>query len=523
MAYLEARDISKSFGGVQAVDSASFVAHPGEVHALVGENGAGKSTLLKIVSGLVRAEGGSISLDGVPVRIDGASAAQKLGIGTVFQELTLLPHMSVAENLLLRREPRGSFGLIRRSALGPCARAAMEDLRMPRLDPDTLVAALPLASQQLIEIAKVVLRKPDVLLLDEATSALGERDVEWLFGLIRRLKAEGRTIVFTSHRWKEVSSISDRMTIFRNGRNVATGLTSEIDENRAVELMTGRRIDTVFAPLPPKPKQKTLVSVQQLSAGQVRDVSFSLDAGEILGVGGLSGQGQGDLFQALFGALPLRAGAIAIDGRAVRLGSPRDAIDAGIALVPEDRKGEGLFLPMSIRHNASLPILGRISRYGYVDRQSERERVRQLMEDLNVRAAGDSQPVGSLSGGNQQKILIGRSLLTGAKILLFFDVTRGVDVATKHDIYALMGKLCSEGNGILFYSSDTEEMAHLCHRVLVMSEGRILAELGEGRITGDALVRTALHVDTPPDDRPAPDAAASHRFGVKSTSARMIQ
>jgi ribose transport system ATP-binding protein len=492
--HIEAIDISKAFGGVHALQAASFTADRGEVHALVGENGAGKSTLIKILSGLLRADSGHIRLDGRETSIDRPIEAQRLGIGTVFQELTLLPHMTVAENLLLRREPRNRLGLIRPRALVEQAVRLLEDLELPPIDPDAVVGHLSLAQRQIVEITKVVSRAPEILLLDEPTSALADPGVEWLFALIRRLRGRGRTIVFTSHRWNEVRDLSDRITIFRNGQRVGTFTASELDENHAVELMTGRHVTAMFPPLPARRADEPVLDVRGLGAGRFRDIGFTLFRGEILGIGGLQGQGQRDLFLALFGAPPPRAGTVAVDGRPVVIHHPRDAIRAGIgiALVPEDRKSEGLLLPMSVRQNLTLPILDRLSRLGYVDRPRETATVSRIIRQLDIRTPGIDQIVGALSGGNQQKVLIGRWLLTEARILLLYDVTRGVDVATKHDIYELVAALSAEGRGILYYSSDTSEMAHLCHRILVMREGRFSAELRAPDITADALVRAAL-------------------------------
>jgi len=322
MPHLEAIDVSKSFGGVHALQGASFEADRGEVHALVGENGAGKSTLIKILSGLLRLDRGQLRLDGQDVRIDRPVAAQRMGIGTVFQELTLLPHMTVAENLLLRREPRGRFGLIRPGELAQQAAQRLQDLGLGEISVDAVVSALPLAQRQLVEIAKVVSHTPAILLFDEPTSALAGREVVWLFELIRRLRDQGRTIVFTSHRWNEVRDISDWITIFRNGQRVGTFAAAEINENRAVELMTGRHVSAIFPPLAALGPAEPVLAVRGLASGRVRDVDLTLHQGEILGIGGLQGQGQRDLFLTLFGAQRLRAGTIAIQGRPVVIRHP---------------------------------------------------------------------------------------------------------------------------------------------------------------------------------------------------------
>ena len=499
---IEAAEVAKAFGAVNALAGASFSAAPGEIHALVGENGAGKSTLIKILTGLVQPDRGVIRVHGEVVRMDGLAVARRLGIGTVFQELSLLPDMTVAENLLLRREPRNRVGLIsRRKALWQ-AGEELDRLEIFDVAPHAVVGTLTLEQQQRLEIAKVVARDPKILLLDEPTSALSEGPVDWLFKLMRRLRQDGTTIVFTSHRWNEIVAVSDRMTIFRNGCDVGRSHARAVDERRAIELMTGRQVEALFPTLPPLGTPKPMMEVRELTSGKARGVSFTLRRGEILGVGGLAGQGQLDLFLAIFGARRRQGGDIIIGDKRVSLRTPRDAVahGVGIAFVPEDRKREGLILPMSVRDNMTLPILHRLSTLGYVDRKREDEASGSMIERLGIRTSGGKQPVSTLSGGNQQKVLLGRWLLADAQIMLLYDVTRGVDIATKHDIYQLMARLSMEGRAMLFYSSDTEEMAHLCHGVLVMRDGRITRELRGKSISSDALVRAALHVGDASDN-----------------------
>jgi ribose transport system ATP-binding protein len=493
-AAIEGRGVFKAFGGVQALDDASFAASFGEVHALVGENGAGKSTMIKILSGLFPPDAGIIEIRGMEVELRSPVEAQKLSVGTVFQELTLLPWMTVAENLLLRHEPRGIGRLIRRGYLVRRAEAIFADLGIEHVDPRALVADLSLADQQVVEVAHAVDRKPGILFMDEPTSSLAEREVEWLFRLIRKLRREGTCIVFTSHRWREISSIADRITIFRNGKNIATYPGMELGEDQAITLMTGRSVSAMYPEPPSLEGQEPTLEARGLSGQRVQDVSFTLHRGEILGVGGLAGQGHRELFLTLFGVLKPIAGQIVVEGRPRKLRSPHDAIRAGmgIALVPEDRKREGLILPMPIADNLTLPILRRVSRLGVIEHQRERTLVRQTFDRLQIRASGGGQLVRTLSGGNQQKVLIGRWLLADSRILLLYDITRGVDVGTKHDIYELVLDLARQGRSILFYSSDTEEMAHLCHRVLVLREGAVSAELQGPGIDPEKVVAAAV-------------------------------
>jgi ribose transport system ATP-binding protein len=476
---IEGEGLSRSYGGVKALDDASFEAHAGEVHALVGENGAGKSTLIRILGGRTRPDTGVVRINGEAVSLSGPDHAHRLGVWTVFQELTLLPSLSVAENLLLSRQPRSRrTGLIDRRAMERQADEILSSMGIHHIDPLAAVEDIPLSERQLVEIVRAIDNRPSILFLDEPTSSLVEREVVWLFDQVKRLRGEGACVVFTSHRWNEITSIADRITVCRNGRQVGTFPATTLDEDQAVTLMTGRRVETLYPPVPPLPADApNALTVAHLAAPRIHDVSLALHAGEILGIGGLAGHGHRELFFTLFGARPSTSGSIDVAGRRVTLKRPRDAIRHRIALVPEDRKTEGLLLEMSVRDNATLAILGRLSRLGLLRRGRERRLSDGVVTSLKVKTAGPHAPVGSLSGGNQQKVLLGRWLLAEPRVLLLYDVTRGVDVATKAEIYALIFRLAAEGRAILLYSSDAEELAHLTHRVLVMREGRIAAEL----------------------------------------------
>jgi ribose transport system ATP-binding protein len=482
---------------VRALVDASFSANFGEVHALVGENGAGKSTMIKILSGVLRPDEGTLTVRGAPADFPSPHAARALGVGTVFQELTLMSWMTVAENLFLRNEPHGPGGLIRRRELGSRAREVFARLGIEGIDPDELPITLSLAQRQVIEIARALLRDPDILFLDEPTSALPEQEVEWLFALVRELREQGKCVIFTSHRWGEVADLADRITIFRNGEHVAT--REHLSQAEAVTLMTGRTIDRLYPERAAvSDDAPAVLEVHDLHGERVRGVSFALRRGEIVGVGGLAGQGQRDLFMTLFGARKLARGETRINGLPRRIRKPADAIrlGMGIALVPEDRKTEGLMLPMSVRDNLTLAVLGRVAFKGVLKRSTEQALVRRAVRRLNIRTSRPSvQEVATLSGGNQQKVLIGRWLLAESDILLLYDITRGVDVGTKHDIYELMMELVAEGKSLLFYSSETEEMARLCHRILVMREGRIAAELDGSSADAEAIVAASLRED----------------------------
>jgi ribose transport system ATP-binding protein len=490
---IAARGVSKAYGAVQALKDADFAADAGEVHALVGENGAGKSTLIKVLTGVVSPDAGIVSIADEEVSLRSPEDAFARGVGTVFQELTLLPWMTVAENLLLGREPRGPGRLIRRAALPERAEAILREHDADRIDPRALVADLSLADRQVLEIVHAISREPRVLFLDEPTSALARRGVEWLFGLVDRQRERGTCIVFTSHRWGEVKAIADRITVFRNGTHVAT--RTELSEEDAVTLMTGRRIEATARPEAASAagRGEVVLEARDLTGPSVHGVSFAAHRGEVLGIAGLDGQGQLELFELLFGVRRPTGGELRLDGRAARLSGPRAAIHAhpSVALVPEDR-GSGLLLNMSIKENLTLPVLDRMSTGGVVRRGEERAAVARTVERLRVKARDADQPIGTLSGGNQQKVLIGRWLLADAQVLLFYDVTRGVDVGTKEDLYALVAELAREGRTVVFYSTDTEEMARVAHRALVMREGRIVAELEGAEIEAEALVAAAV-------------------------------
>ncbi len=482
--------LGKAYGGVLALEDATFRAGPGEIHALVGENGAGKSTMIKALAGMIRADEGQVLIAGEEVRLRSPEDALRRRVSTVFQELTLLPRMTVAENLLLGHEPQGRGRLIRRRDLAAAAHELLAAHDVDSVDPGELVENLPLAQQVLVEIVRACTRQPAVLVLDEPTSALSRREVEWLFDLARRLRDDGACVVFTSHRWTEVTDLADRITVFRNGTDVGTHDT--LTEEEAVKLMTGREVSTAYPEPEHEPEDEPLLEARDLTAPGLDGVSLTLRAGEVLGVGGLDGQGQRELFHALFGLAP-SDGEITVGGERARLRSPRDAIAAGIAFIPQDRKAEGLLLPMTVRENLTLPILRRLATGGVLRPAGERQAAEEMIERLSIDARRAGQPVGTLSGGNQQKVLLGRWLLADSRILLLYDVTRGVDVATKQDIYALIFELAADGHAILFYSSDTEEIAHLCHRVLVMREGAVAQELTGAELSSEDIIGASFH------------------------------
>lgn len=492
MPVLAANGITKRFGGVVALNGASFACEAGEIHALLGGNGAGKSTLVKILTGVQPADAGTITLKGQPVDFSDPAAASAAGIVPVFQELSLIPDLTVAENLFMGREPR-RFGLMDRRAMRRAAAELLESLRFPPIDPAAAVRDLPLAERQLVEIAKAIGRRPDVLILDEATSALGAQEVERVFATLRTLREQGMAIVFISHRMEEVRALCDRATIFRDGQDVATVNVADTDPEEIVRLMIGRQLEEVFPPKPPAHEDAPILRVENLRwEPALRGISLTLHRGEILGLAGLEGQGQGDLLLALFGVYAGATGSVQVDGRPLHLGSPAAAMAAGLALVPEDRKTQGLILPLSVRENISLPVLPKLSHGGVIAPELERRTTHEMIGRLSIKTASSDTPVRFLSGGNQQKVAIAKWLTTQAQIYLMYDPTRGIDVGTKQEIYRLMRSLADEGRAILFFSTDLAEIIGLCDRALVMYEGAVVRELAGDELTKEALIAASL-------------------------------
>ncbi len=469
--------IGKSFPGVRALRAARLDVRAGEIHALIGENGAGKSTLIRIVTGAHRPDEGTIEWDGARVEIPGPGAASRLGIAAIYQEFSLVPALTVRDNLFLGREggPRGRRILIaggeeRRRAAEVFARLGIA------IDPDARICDLPVAHQQLVEIARALLADARLLVMDEPTAALTPREVDALFRILRDLRARGHGIVFISHRLDEVLAIADRVTVLRDGATVATEEASALTPERLVELMVGRALGAVPARAPVA-EGRPLLTVTGLRGGRVREASFTLQAGEVLGLAGLVGAGRTELLRLLFGADRAEGGTILLEGRQIRIRSPREAIAHGIGLLTEDRKAEGLVLGLSARENFALPNLRRWSRGGWIDRRTESAAFLGYVESLGIRLSGIEQPAGHLSGGNQQKLLVARWLESDSRVLLFDEPTRGIDVGAKHEMAGLIRALAARGKAVVVVSSELPEVLALSDRILVMHEGRITGEV----------------------------------------------
>ena len=494
---LSARNIVKRYGGVVALSDGNLDVNAHEVVALVGANGSGKSTMSKVINGVVVLDGGQLLLDGRPVHFASPQAAKNAGITTVFQELSLIPQMTVAENIWLTREPLNALGMVDRKVVRERTEellALFEGTFDTRLHPDARVALLPPDEKQIIEILKAVSADPWMIILDEATASLDSRQVQRLFDLVETWKERGKAIVFVSHRMEEIFRIADRFTVLRNGRTVGEGNIKDINEKVLIQLMIEK--ESVLGFLPGKARaddgaEEVSLEAENLSTEDLHGVSFKVYKGELLGIGGLRGQGQRDLLHSLFGDIPY-SGKVRLFNDELRFKHPRHAMRKGFALVPGERATEGLLYIRSILDNLLLPSW---RRFGLPLKVSDaRKEATRVGSSLNLKMAGLDEPVSSLSGGNAQKVVIGKWLMRDPQVLLLDDPTKGVDVGTKAEFYALLTRLSEAGKTILFYSSDDEELIGLCNRVLVMHDGMIRTELSGETLTRENLIAASLGV-----------------------------
>jgi ABC-type sugar transport system ATPase subunit len=489
---LEMRGIGKSFPGVRALSDVSLTLRAGEVHVLVGENGAGKSTLMKILAGGLPADEGEILVDGKPARIDSPRAAELLGIGMIYQEFTLVPQLTAPENIALGDEPmRGP--LVDERAVRAQAERELAELGLD-LPLDVPVSQLSVGQQQVVEIAKALARHARIIVMDEPTAALSEREIERLFAIVARLKAGGAGIIYISHRMDELPRIADRVTVLRDGRAIETRAAAEFPADEIVRAMVGRRLESHFPELPAvAPDAPAVLQVRDLvREPAVRGISFDVRAGEIVGLAGLVGAGRTEIVRAIAGADVPDRGEVRVDGSRVRLRAPEDGIDAGIAFITEDRKAQGLVLGMTVRENVTLAHLAEyVARDHLIDRKRERDAAETMIAELHIRTPGSEQIVRNLSGGNQQKVVLAKWLLGKARVFLFDEPTRGIDVGAKAEIYALMLGLVARGAAIVMVSSDLPEVLGLSHRILVIRGGAIVAEFSRADAAPDRVIAAA--------------------------------
>ena len=486
MTLLSVRGIVKTFPGVRALDGVDLDVEPGEVHCLLGQNGAGKSTLIKVLAGAHRPDAGEITWLGEPVTLASPVAALRLGIATMYQELDLVPGLSVADNIFLGRE-RASFGFTRVAEARDEAARLLARLGHPEIAPSTEVGRLSAAGQQLVSMARALAHDARLLVMDEPTAALAGEEVDNLFRIVGELTAEGVSVVYISHRLEELRRIGHRVTVLKDGRTVGTGLDARTTPTAdLVALMAGRKVETVFGPRHDGHADRSteLLGVTGLSRkGEFEDVSFTVHAGEVLGIAGLVGSGRSELLETIFGARRADAGTVTVAGKALHPGSVGAAVRAGIGLAPEERKSQGLLLDMPVVHNVTLASLGHYSKLGFTDQARELADAGESLRRLDLRPADPRRIVRTLSGGNQQKAVLARWLVRGCRILLLDEPTRGVDVGARAELYQLISELAATGVGIVLVSSEIPEVLGLSDRVLVLREGRVLADRPSSGLT----------------------------------------
>jgi ribose transport system ATP-binding protein len=491
---LQMTGISKSFGATRALSDMHLTIRPGEIHALMGENGAGKSTLMKVLSGVHAPDDGQILLDGKPVSLRDPGASRAAGINLIYQELAVAPNISVAANVFMGSELRTRWGLIDHAAMRARTDAVLRQLGASFRASDR-AGRLSIAEQQQVEIARALVHRSRIVIMDEPTAALSERETEHLFGVVKRLRDEGLAIIYISHRMAEVYALADRVTVLRDGSFVGELAREEIDSERIVQMMVGRSLGEFYQHTRMAPERAAalpvVLQVQDLAGGKVRPASFAVRAGEVLGFAGLVGAGRTELARLLFGADARSGGHVLLEGQVVQIDEPRAAMRAGIAYVPEDRKGQGLFLQMAVGANATMNVAGRHSTLGLVRSGALDGVARDAIQRLNVKVAHPGVAVGKLSGGNQQKVLLARWLEIAPKVLILDEPTRGVDIYAKSEIYQLVHKLAEQGVAVVVISSELPEVIGICDRVLVMREGSITGELAGAAITQEAIMHLA--------------------------------
>jgi ABC-type sugar transport system ATPase subunit len=492
---LSLQGIQKSFGGVRALRNGSLAVRAGEVHLLMGENGAGKSTLMKIVAGLQQRDGGEMLWRGQPVSFTRPSEASANGIAMVHQESLLAPHLTVAENIFLGRETTSRIGWVERRSLTEKARRVINEHGF-RLDPEWRVGRLSPAGKQLVEICRAVAQGSSLLIFDEPTSSLSESETKEVFRLVRQLCERQIGVIYITHRLEELRAIGDRVTVLRDGATVHSGDLKDLTRDELIHHMVGREIDSIYRREPVAPGE-TLLKVTNVFRGLLRNVSFELRAGEIVGLAGLMGAGRTELCRVLFGVDPPEQGTVEIAGKLVTAKTPRQAVSAGVALIPEDRQIDGLALKLPIAFNVTMPDLGRVCRAGVLNKKAETDLAEDYRQLLRIKCNSTAQPAGRLSGGNQQKIVIAQWVARGARVFLFDEPTRGIDIGAKQEVFEQMDRLARQGAAVLMVSSELPELLQVTDRILVMRNGRLTGEL-PGRTTQEEIMRLAAPESSAP-------------------------
>ncbi len=489
--FLRMEGISKVFPGVQALSDVTFEVAKGEIHALVGENGAGKSTLMKILTGAQPRDEGRITMRGEAVEIATPSDAQALGISMIHQELSLIPYLTVGQNIYLGREPRSRIpGFIDWPTLYAQSQQLLDRLNVD-VDARAEVQGLRIAQQQMVEVTKALSLNADLIAMDEPTSALTKQETEVLFGVMHSLKAQGVSLIFISHRLGEVLEIADRVTVLRDGQLIGTVPIAELDEDRVVQMMVGRELGEMYPKAKMQRQELVLEAIDLHDGRELHGIDLKLHRGEILGIAGLVGAGRTALAETLFGIRPAVAGEVRVEERQVKLNSPRDAIQMGMGFVPEDRKLQGLFMNMAVRENIVLSAMDKVARWGFVNFTKADQLAGEVVKRLDIRTPSLRQRVRNLSGGNQQKVIIARWLTLKPRVLILDEPTRGIDVGAKAEIHALMSQLAQDGVGVLMISSELPEVMGVSDRILVMHEGRVTGEFARGQATQDDIMRAA--------------------------------
>ncbi|MEZ4865765.1 MAG: sugar ABC transporter ATP-binding protein [Caldilineaceae bacterium] len=487
---LEMKGIGKSFPGVKALEGVNLAVRAGQVHALLGENGAGKSTLIKILSGAYIRDEGEIYWEGKAAHIHSPQDAQALGISTIYQEFNLAPHLSVAENIFLGHLPKKGL-LVDWALVHRRAQEILDSLGVA-IPIDTLTAKLSIAEQQLVEIAKALNRQTRILIMDEPSAVLGDKDLDKLFTVVRSLQANGIGIIYISHRLKEIFQLADEVTVLKDGRYVATRAVADVTMDDLVRMMVGRDLQDVYPKRNPTPGEVLLEVKNICRTGVLEDISFQLRAGEIVGFAGITGSGRTELARVIFGADPYTSGAMQLYGKPYQVGSPGDAIANGVALVTEDRKGQGLLLKLAVTQNTTISGLAKLTQWGVIRLKEELTLVQQYIRQLSIKTPGPNFLVVNMSGGNQQKVVLARWLSLGVRVFIMDEPTRGIDVGSKSEIYQIMAELAAQGVGIIMISSELPEVLGMSDRIMVMREGHIVKELARAEASEESVMHFAV-------------------------------